>query len=77
MKLKVGDQVWVRGGFGAEPRRLVRVEHIEATEPGEKYGEAVDSVSWDQSFVIDTDDGHWARSHQCEPFSQLRLVNGG
>jgi hypothetical protein len=73
-RLRVGDMVRWRGSFGSAPAQLARVEHIEATAPGEKYGAEVDSVSWTASFVVDLDNGHWARSHQLEPAPHLQLV---
>jgi hypothetical protein len=65
--LKTGDSVWVRGGFGTEPRALATVEQIEITN-GDKYGTEVDEVKWalvyDRNVVVSLDNGHWAYAEQ-------------
>ena len=65
-KLKVGDQVLWRGGFGSEPAQKAKVEEIEVCLPGEKYGDQVDEVEWSKkaNIVVILDNGHWARGHQ-------------
>lgn len=70
-KLKVGDKVWWRGGFGSDPAKVVTVSGIEITG-GYKYGDAVDEVDWNRVYGrnvtvdIDTDegDGYWAYGSQ-------------
>jgi hypothetical protein len=49
-KLKVGDKVWWRGGFGSDPRKVATVEEIEITG-GYKYGEQVDEVDWEEVYT--------------------------
>ena len=77
MKLKVGDKVWWKGGYGSEPRRLATVAGIEITG-GYKYGEPVDEVDWSEVYDrnvtvdIDTDEdeGYWAYAEQISRYVQ-------
>ena len=74
-KLKIGDKVWWRGGFGSEPRKLATVSGIEITG-GYKYGDSVDEVDWSEVYDrnvtvdIDTDNGefHWAYASQIKRY---------
>ena len=67
-KLKVGDTVLWRGGFGSEPSQRAKVESIEICESGKKYGTPVDEVDWNTvmngDVTVDLDNGHWAYGHQ-------------
>lgn len=69
--LRTGDSVWVRGGFGKEPRQLAVVEQIEITN-GDKYGTEVDEVKWalvyDRNVVVSLDNGHWAYASQIKKY---------
>lgn len=69
--LKTGDSVWVRGGFGKEPRTLATVEQIEITN-GDKYGTEVDEVKWalvyDRNVVVSLDNGRWAYAYQLKKY---------
>jgi len=78
MKLKVGDKVWWKGGYGSEPRRLATVAGIEITG-GYKYGESVDEVDWSEVYDrnvtvdIDADDDegyYWAYAEQISRYVQ-------
>jgi len=77
MKLKVGDKVWWKGGYGSEPRRLATVAGIEITG-GYKYGKPVDEVDWSEVYDrnvtvdIDTDEdeGYWAYAEQISRYVQ-------
>jgi len=67
-KLKIGDKVWWRGGFGSDPRKVATVEEIEVTG-GDKYGEQVDEVDWaevyDRNVVVSfSDHNNWAYASQ-------------
>ena len=66
-KLKVGDTVLWRGGFGMDPLKKAVVEGIEITNGG-KYGDPVDEVEWskvrDRNVTVDLDNGHWAYASQ-------------
>lgn len=68
-KLKVGDKVMWRGGFGTEIPKVATVKSIELCEPGEKYGEDVSEASWSERnrLVVDLDNGHWAYGSQLSP----------
>ena len=69
--VRTGDSVWVRGGFGKEPRTLAVVEEIEITN-GDKYGIEVDEVKWalvyDRNVVVSLDNGHWAYAYQLKKY---------
>jgi hypothetical protein len=66
-KLKVGDTVLWRGGFGSDAPKKAVVEGIEITNGG-KYGDAVDEVEWskvrDRNVTVDLDNDHWAYAYQ-------------
>ena len=76
-KLKIGDKVWWRGGFGSEPAKVATVSGIEITG-GYKYGDAVDEVDWSEVYDrnvavdIDTDEGecYWAYASQIKRYVQ-------
>ena len=65
--LKIGDQVFWRGGFGSESVRIATVIGIEVTN-GEKYGDDVEEVLWDEVYgrnvTVDLDNDHWAYADQ-------------
>jgi len=67
-KLKVGDTVLWRGGFGSNQSKLAKVTGIEKCKPGSKYGNQVNEVDWNTvkngNVTIDLDNGHWAHGHQ-------------
>lgn len=75
-EVRIGDFVEWRGHFGiAEPQR-VRVEELEVTErPRTKYGESVESASWELVranrvlFTLST--GNWAYGEQVMPVDGL------
>lgn len=66
-KLKIGDEVYWRGGFGRDAKKKARVESIEVTNGG-KYGDDVNEVDWSKvrgrNVVVDLDNGHWAYAEQ-------------
>ncbi len=70
-KLKIGDTVKWRGGFGSEAPVLAKVEGIEITNGG-KYGDPVDEVDWskvrDRNVTVDLNNGHWAYASQIKPY---------
>ena len=65
-KLKIGDEVMWRPGFGHEEPMPAKITGIELIARGEKYGQPVESVDWAivNSVVVDLDTGHWAYGHQ-------------
>lgn len=69
-KLKIGDKVIWRGGFGMDSPQEAIVEGIEITNGG-KYGKPVDEVDWirvkDRNVTIDLNNGHWAYASQIRP----------
>ena len=73
-KLKVGDTVLWRGGFGSDAPKKAVVEGIEITNGG-KYGDAVDEVDWskvrDRNVTVDLNNDHWAYAYQIK-----KLPNG-
>ena len=76
-KLKVGDKVWWRGGFGSDPRKVATVAGIEITRGG-KYGDSVDEVDWSEVYGrnvtvdigTDEDEGYWAYGEQIKRYVQ-------
>ncbi len=66
-KLKIGDKVTWRGGFGVDVPKHATVEGIEITRGG-KYGDPVNEVKWNQVYdrnvVVTLDNGHWAYASQ-------------
>ena len=73
-KLRIGDKVWWRGGFGSEPAKLATIEEIEITG-GYKYGDQVDEVDWsevyDRNVVVSfSDNNHWAYASQITRYVQ-------
>jgi hypothetical protein len=76
-KLKVGDRVWWKGGFGRDPRKVATVAGIEITRGG-KYGDPVDEVDWaevyDRNVAVDIDtdedETYWAYGEQIKRYIQ-------
>lgn len=73
-KLKIGDTVSWRGGFGMEDPMPAIVIAMEVTdEPRDKYGSTVDEVDWhiveENRVVFTLDNGHWAYGEQISPFN--------
>ena len=67
-KLKVGDKVRHRGGFGMDAPTNAKVEGIEVNCRGGKDGDGVDEVDWSEvtrdNCVVSLDNGHWAYGNQ-------------
>ena len=67
-KLKIGDNVMWRGGFGSDAPKPAKVTGIEKCAEGKKNGETIFSVPWDKvdsrKIVVDLDNGHWAYGTQ-------------
>lgn len=70
MKIKIGDTVNWRGGFGMYPAEPAVVKRIEITH-GAKNGTKVDEMLWEdfvgREAVVDLDNGHWAYASQISP----------
>lgn len=65
--IQEGTKVLYRGGFGRDPQRVAIVTGIERTKfPREKYGDEVDSVTLDENYVLNLDNGHWCYSDQVD-----------
>jgi hypothetical protein len=69
-KLKIGDKVLWRGGFGMDAPVEAIVEGIEITNGG-KYGNPVDEVDWSKvtgrNVTVDLSNGKWAYASQISP----------
>ena len=68
--LRVGDTVKWKGSFGADPWEYAQVLSIELCEPGNKYGDEVESVPWavcSREVVVNLNNGHWAYGTQIAP----------
>lgn len=73
--LKIGDVVWWRGTWGAEPPKQATINRIEKTEfYRSKYGEEVNEVNWNDNFVVILDNGHWAYNFQLQPLTVSVLM---
>ena len=72
MKVRVGDRVIWRGGWGNHEPEVATVTEMEITEePRSKYGGVgVDEANWSQvhqnRVLFTLDNGHWAYSDQIE-----------
>ena len=69
-KLKVGDHVIWRGGFGCDPARPAKVESMELCErPHTKHGEPVEEADWNDKnrLIVTLTNGHWAYGDQLSP----------
>ena len=76
MKVKIGDTVKWRGGFGNDGPKLAVVSGLSVTTiAGDKYGdqveEADESLVAQNRVVFDLANGHWAYSDQIELLSRL------
>lgn len=69
-KLKVGDEVMWRGGFGRDAAQKAKITAIEVNCQG-KYGTHVSEVEWKKvntrTVLVDLDNGHWAYGTQINP----------
>ena len=70
-KLKVGDTVIHRGGFGYDAPKKAKIEGIEVNTHGSKEGDDVDECNWSEvtrdNCVVSLDNGHWAYGSQVKP----------
>ena len=69
-KIKVGDTVMWRGGFGREAPKPARIVAMDKTEmPREKYGQSVTEADWSEKnyLVVSLNTGNWAYGEQLEP----------
>lgn len=66
-KLKIGDKVLWRGGFGMDPAQEAIIDGIEITG-GAKYGKPVQEVDWDEVYernvVVNLTNCKWAYASQ-------------
>ena len=74
-KLKEGDKVKWRGGWGADAPKEAIVESMELCKEGSKYGKPVKSVDWGtvkggRRVVVNLDNGHWAYGDQLSEIKQ-------
>ena len=68
-KLKVGNKVMWRGGWGSEPPKEAIVEQIEICSEGCKHGRVVKTVDWSvvgrgRKVVVTLNNDHWAYGDQ-------------
>lgn len=74
-RLKVGDKVMWRGGFGTESPKEATVTGMQQCPEGSKYGNDIESADWDKvrtgrKIVVDLDNGHWAYGSQLSPLKK-------
>jgi len=67
-KLKVGDEVMWRGGWGSDAPQKARITNIDIYCDGGKYGDEVEECDWDEvtrdNCVVGLDNDHWAYGNQ-------------
>ena len=68
-KVKIGDKVIWRGGWGSDAPQEATVTGMEITEqPRSKYGEEATEAPWflveENRVIFDLDNGHWAYGEQ-------------
>ena len=83
-KLKIGDKVIWRNGWGASAPVEAEIESIENYCVG-KYGTSVTEVDWseciDRSVIVMLTNGHWAYGFQLERIikrpkrGKIRILN--
>ena len=69
-KIKVGDTVMWRGGFGIQSPEPAKIVNMEMThEPRSKYGWSVDEADWSEKdyIIVILDNDHWAYGEQISP----------
>ena len=64
-KLKINDAVLWKGSWGKDNSQIAKVTGISKTKsPNEKEGVSVEDIDWNDNFVVDLDNGHWAYKYQ-------------
>ena len=70
-RLKVGDKVIWRGGWGFDPPETAKVKGIEMNCVN-KEGTPIRSIDWSKvntrSVIVNLDNGHWAYGTQITPY---------
>lgn len=69
-KIRVGDHVIWRGGFGRDAPAIAKIESMELTEhPRSKHGEDVAEADWSMknNLIVTLTNGHWAYGEQLSP----------
>ena len=69
-KIRVGDHVIWRGGFGRDTPAIAKIESMQVTEqPRSKYGEDVAEADWSMknNLIVTLTNGHWAYGEQLSP----------
>lgn len=70
--LKIGDKVNWKNGWGKEEAEVATVKSIEVCELGEKYGDSVQEISWDEvhtedkNIIVTLTNSHWAYGYQID-----------
>jgi len=70
--LKIGDTVLWRDSWGDGKERKAKIIGIDRVVPGQRAGEEVQSISWDnpECIVVDLDvDDQWAYGYQIRPLN--------
>jgi len=65
-RIKIGDTVKCRGGWGSLPEEEVKIEAIEICASGRKFGRYVKSIAetTKDRCVFSLDNHHWAYGNQ-------------
>ena len=65
--LSVGDVVVYEPDNSTYPK-LAKVENIELVDQeGKETGKTVQNIYWNSTFIVDLDNGKWARNFQIKP----------
>lgn len=82
-KLKIGDKVMWRGGWGKDPAVEATVTSIEVCKIHSKNGRSVKSVAWNtvkgysnRQVVVTLDNGHWAYGDQLDKMPEPEKKDG-
>jgi hypothetical protein len=71
--LKLGDKVMWRGAWGKDPAEEAIIEGIQLCPVRQKYGDAVESVTWEDvegdKVAVTLTNGYWAYGHQLDQIS--------
>jgi len=67
--LRIGDTLMWRGSFGMEPARPAKVIGITISYHGDKYGESVEEIEWDNALynravILTLDNNSWCYGDQ-------------
>ncbi len=76
-RVKVGQTVNWKGGFGTEPVKEAKITVMTLCAKGQKFGREVKSADWDtvlgknkMQIIVELENGHWAYGNQLSPIQK-------